>query len=710
MWLMYNHLVFAAEAVLLAFGVYLLFKRTTVAKTFIYGSFVAVLNFMLYAIPVFYARDRLGCERSILLSLFDCLTATIKQFVGEINSDLVTDYASVYPKYIHIFGIGAVLAVMTSFLAAIGLFGRRFINSLKIIAKAGILNSGSCDIVFGCDESAMLYAKNKKNTILAVEEDEKEKAVDLMEDGYTVLRRNFSGAFFKSRYFGDNKTYNLIFPNNKNNFLETVNTIVSYLESGKKLKKMYFYVEADEGFTEVLQNRITSLDEKIKKGGTLLRQRINFFSRNELIARKLVEAHPITRYMPEDFFASDRSVKEDKILNVFMLGMTPLSLEIYKQFVINNQLVELKNGAYQNHKINYYIADDSNIESKWRFGGLEKALTELSQRKDDYFELPDMPYRINFIKTNPTGLDLDEISDIIKKENSFSFVFIDSGDNCINLEICSKLHLLIGNRQNSRIFVCDPVCLAGRSNNIVSYGDTEKIFNHDVIVDESLVSLAKRINRTYCLDSKKSADITPEDEAKANESWIKCGYFDKYSNIYLANNLRLKLNLLGFDYVKDGKAAGLEEIKEEKIAIRLPYEKYFEPGKENSLLAQEHARWNAYHMLNGYLPLKKSKLSVRKLSDEEIKARIADAKTTNKMDIIEKTAKDKTFKKHICLTSYKGLSAVSETLANLANEATASLEYSAEDFEYYNNDGMLFDIIHEFFEEEKHSIINLNLK
>ena len=162
--------------------------------------------------------------------------------------------------------------------------------------------------------------------------------------------------------------------------------------------------------------------------------------------------------------------------------------------------------------------------------------------------------------------------------------------------------------------------------------------------------------------------------------------------------------------MKDGKAAGLEEIKEEKIAIRIPYEKCFEPGKENSLLAQEHARWNAYHMLNGYLPLKKSKLSVRKLSDEEIKARIADAKTTNKMDIIEKTAKDKTFKKHICLTSYKGLSAVSETLANLANEATASLEYSAEDFEYYNNDGMLFDIIHEFFEEEKHSIINLNLK
>lgn len=707
---MYNHLVFAAEVVLLIFGAYLLLKRTNVAKTFIYGSFVAILNFMLYAIPVFYAKRELGCEKSILLSLFSCLSATIKQFVGEVNSDLVIEYASVYPKYIHIFSIGAVLAVMTSFLAAIGLFGRRFINSLKIIAKAGILNSGSCDIVFGSDESAKLYAKNKKNTILAVDEDDKEKAVDLMEDGYTVLRRNFSGAFFKSRYFGDTKTYNLIFPNNKNNFLETVNTIVLYLESGKKLKKMYFYVEADEGFTEVLQNRITSLDEKTKKDGTLLAKRINFFSRNELIARKLVEAHPITRYMPEEFFASDRSVKEDKTLNVFMLGMTPLSLEIYKQFVINNQLVELKNGTYVNHKINYYIADGHNIESKWRFRGLEKAIAELHQRKDCYFELPDMPYNLNFIKTNPLGLDLDEISDIIKKENSFSFVFIDSGDKCTNLDICSKLHLLFGNRQNNRIFVCDPVCLAGKSDNIVSYGDTEKIFNHDVIVDESLLSLAKRINRTYCLDSKKSADITPEDEAKANESWIKCGYFDKYSNIYLANNLRLKLNLLGFDYVKDGKALGLEEIEEGKIAISLPYEKCFEAGKENSLLAQEHARWNAYHLLNGYLPLKKSKLSVRKLSADEMKERAIDEKTAYKMDIIEKTAKDKTFKKHICLTSYRGLSEVSETLAYLANEATSSQEYIPEDFEYYNNDGMLFDIIHEFFEEEKHSIVKRNEK
>ncbi|MBQ6894757.1 MAG: hypothetical protein IJN40_04630 [Clostridia bacterium] len=716
MWQAYNHIFFGAEVVLLIVGIYLLFHRVGVVKTFIYGAFVVALNFLLYAVPVFYAREVLNSDASLLMSLLDCASATVKQFVGEIKTEAITDYATIYPKYIHIFSFGAALAVMTSFLAALGLFGRQTINSIKLFYRAGSLSRGSCDVVFGSDEASKLYVKKQKNAIIAVGEDEKEKATTLMESGFTVLRKDFSEAFFKSRYFGRSKEYNIIFPNNNNNFIGTVDTIVSYLKSGCRLRNVYFYVEADEGFIEILQNKITNLDKELSEEGVFLRERINFFSRNELIARKLVESNPLTRYMPEDFFAPDRSIKEEKKLNVFMLGITPLSMEIYKQFVINNQLVGEKNGTYVSHMVNYYIADDKNIESLWCFGGLKKALAELSGRCDDYFELPEMPYNFKHINVNPSDAELDEISAIIKKPDSYSFVFIDSGNTCTNLELCNRLHLLIGNRENNRIFVCDPSCLATSGNDIVSYGDIEKIFCHDVIVDESLYDLAKRINKSYNEDlddnkKKESEKTQAEKEAEKkheNKLWVKLGYFDKYSNISLATNMRMKLNLLGYDYVKDNMGAGLDDVKKEKIAIDLPYKEYLNTGKEQALLAQEHLRWNAYHLLNGYLPLKKSKLSVRLKTQKELEKDKLNKETADKMELLVKTTKDVPFKKHICITSYKALNELSESLLEYASRANPKGEYTIEDFEYYGNDGMLLKIIHDFLESKKHSVITRN--
>jgi hypothetical protein len=75
------------------------------------------------------------------------------------------------------------------------------------------------------------------------------------------------------------------------------------------------------------------------------------------------------------------------------------------------------------------------------------------------------------------------------------------------------------------------------------------------------------------------------------------------------------------------------------------------------------------------------------------------------MKLIEKTAKDVPFKKHICITSYKGLNEISKSLLEYASRANPKGEYTIEDFEYYGNDGMILRIIHDFLESKKHSVI-----
>ena len=133
MWENINHSIFAAEMLLLVFGICLLSRKNNVTKTFIYAIFVFALNMTLYAVPMFYAKEKLGSEKSTLFGLLECVSATVKQFVGEVKTEAVASYASVFPKYIHIFGIGAALAVMTSFFAAISVLGRRLINGIRIM-------------------------------------------------------------------------------------------------------------------------------------------------------------------------------------------------------------------------------------------------------------------------------------------------------------------------------------------------------------------------------------------------------------------------------------------------------------------------------------------------------------------------------------------------------------------------------------------------
>ena len=120
---------------------------------------------------------------------------------------------------------------------------------------------------------------------------------------------------------------------------------------------------------------------------------------------------------------------------------------------------------------------------------------------------------------------------------------------------------------------------------------------------------------------------------------------------------------------------------------------YFERNVKNALLAQEHFRWNAYHLLSGYLPMKKERMIVK-----------CEGVTDDGLPELKIQNKNNPAKKHACLTTYHGVSEVSSYLAEKANQSTGSKTYRPEDFDYYKYDEMLLKVAPAFLKKEKHSI------
>jgi len=667
MWETINNSILLAEIILVLIGAFFVFGRKNALRTFIFIGVVFVLNLTIYILPAFYEKLVLQEERSFFFYFLDSVPAAVKSLVGDTATGLVEAYAIQFPIYVYTYAIGIALAVASTSFAAISTFGLRILNVFKI---ASAISAKTCDIVAGSENEALLYAKSYKNSIVILPGDaEKSYANELVNSGFSVMRKKLTKEFLNSKFFNCKTRYNVIFPNEKNNYYAIISDIISYFDTCKKNKNFYFYVEADENAISTAKRQIDTLGEKY-------RERITLFSRNELIARDFVDENPITKDMPKSFFEEDTSIKKDISLNVFMLGFSGLSREIYKQFIINNQLAVYSSNEYRAFPINYFIYDKGAKENIWEINGLLDTLNVLSENKDEYFPIPDMPYKTECVNEDRYEFDcIKEVTKAVDKENSFSYIIIDTGDIYKNIEVADRFRLLLNKCDNFRIFIYNNFSLP-EYNNAACYGDMQSLFTHEVIVNEGLADLAKSVNKFY----------------SGENNWSELTYFDMYSNISLACNLRFKLNLLGLDYIKDGKTNGVDLVNEACKNLEdknFTYSNYFDKSKKNALLAQEHFRWNAYHLMCGYLPMKKKRIIVENGENGKIK----------------KVLKNNAQKKHSCITTYKGLDELSKYLADKANIISGSKTHTPENFDYYKYDDLLIRTMAEFLKENKYSAI-----
>ena len=263
--------------------------------------------------------------------------------------------------------------------------------------------------------------------------------------------------------------------------------------------------------------------------------------------------------------------------------------------------------------------------------------------------------------------------------------FVSGVDDYESINLSNKINSLYKNSSH-HIFVrvgdFNLVNIENNENIFTYYGDFTKLMTPQVIIDKDLLSLAQYYAYAY-------NDYSRSERKKL---WPSLKFIDMYSNIALAISTRFKLNLLGYDYVRN------DELKEEHVAVSeeefmakyldnaveidLDINNYSKPTTRNYLLYQEHLRWNAFHLLNGYEAMEK----------EDI---IFDGKKI--------VRKDYNLKLHGCIVSYEGLLKLAKHQQNVINNHPRGRANNLEDL--YCFDGLVYTTVYKAFRELAYTII-----
>ncbi len=658
MWNIISITILIIEALMLVGFIVGRFKKRRFNETALFIGAVIVVNYSLHLVPYLYGVFELGEESNIILGLLGCLGASIKLFVGEPNVDAVAGFTDVFSHFSVAYTLGVVIALLTTISTAIEAFRNSITNGFRL-AKA--LKDDSCDIVVGNGAKALHYAKTC-NAVLLLDGVDKETVKELIEDGYAVLRKGFTVQLLGSRQFNATTRYNIVCTEAEK-ALDYIDTFIAYKKAETNAKNIYLYVELEGEKAETVRREIIEKNE--------MEAFIDTFSTSELLARTFTHANPVTKYLPKEYI-EDAAIKQGTEISVFVLGFGTLGQEVYRQSVLNNQLVTF-DGEYKVLPINYYLCDTGIDATEWNIGGLPEVLGELNAA--EYFPLPELPFKTTVIDRTPISREvLTAIKKQVQKANSYTLIIIDTDEDCRNIEIGAKLKTMLFGSENYHIFVRSEAAYTEDDELVTYFGNSEDVFNHDVIVNDSLSAMAKKLNEVYTAqyagaDERNRPDFAQYIQEKAEKDWQGLDYFTLYSNIYSAMNLRTKLNLLGLDYVKDGNGANTTLITERHgHKGEYAYSEYFTPSVRNALIAQEHARWNTYHLLGEYLPLDKNGITLKSNDGKKVRFNV----------------KNTAAKKHACLTTYNGLNDLSAYLAEKAGSGC-----TATDYDYYIYDEML---------------------
>jgi hypothetical protein len=146
--------------------------------------------------------------------------------------------------------------------------------------------------------------------------------------------------------------------------------------------------------------------------------------------------------------------------------------------------------------INYFLCDENVNPDDWNINGLKDALGELS--REDYFELPEVPFNAEIVGKSPCSREvLTRIKKQAEKPCGYTFVIIDTEEDCLNIELGTKIKSMLFGMENYHIFVQSEVSFVENDDFVTYFGKRTEIFNHDVIVNDSLSVIAKKLNEVY---------------------------------------------------------------------------------------------------------------------------------------------------------------------------------------------------------------------
>lgn len=692
MWDIINSIIISIEILLiLIFILGKVFKKKF-SKSLIYIIAVFMVNISIYTI--IYLQDIIvnKADHNHFIMTIDIILNSIKLFVGNFKYEEIKKMLPSNNLTMYSFGLGVILSISGTISVFVELFGSKIVNYIRVNNR---LKKPNCDIILGANKESLSYALGSDSCIILVNKDfEKNEYISLIEKGYAILKADLNLKMLSTKRFNKQTNYNFISLKDGFSFFNLADLFIKYYNEFPNPCKLQLFQEVEEDKIATLKREII---EKQK-----CESFIEIFCQNDLLARDFVESNPITRHLPNSFIKEDTSIDPNKKINVFMVGFNSLNEKILKQYVINNQFVKFENNEYKNFLINYKVYLDEatykNSTDLMMIEGIESSLYKLEKIKSKGL-LPELPCSISTSFENVKSSNVvNEIVSFIEDKNSYNIIFIDINDDYENLDLSSSFKQKLAKFNNYHIYVRSDLDFIKNDEITTYYGDFKKLFNHNIIVNDELNTLAKKVNEEYfeeyyCKGDDSSYMLEHKTEL-ALKIWNNSDNFTMNSNVSAALNLRVKLNLLGLDYINDGKGENTDLLKEVyQIKENYSYDEYFNESIRNALLAEEHARWNAYHLLNGYLPLDFDDILVK--SQDDLKVYYIN--------------KNKVTKEHACLTTFNGLDNLTTYLVDMSSKIlNKKIDKSAHD--YYIADELLIKVAGKMLKEIGYSIIKKDKK
>ncbi len=656
-------IIFLIISLLLAAGIIIVMVRSIKSD----GELISKKN-MLYLAPTFLIVYLLHITASVFngedIDFFYCFSliyTTLDVLKFKAVKNLLMPICEAYPIFYVDFVLAFIIGVLTVILSVASFFSRRINNYFIVRFRLG----RKCDVVFGDSEDAVNYVKNTKNSVLIGAHITGQRYADLLKQKVAVLRVPFEIKHISRKL--KKGGYNVVvFRDGKYSYTKIIEIFTALN------KKCIIHFEANQQEMKILREKFIT---KADKNSNLY---FTGFSKYELMARRFVVEHPITKYIPRSFYNANYTLKSNKQINVVFIGFGKVNYQLFRMCAMQFQFAQEKGGKLASKPVCYHIYDKENAAMHNEF--FSRILYEFDEEFADC-DFP-KPEKICDIKTHERDINSVEAKKDFKKlvtEDSFTY-FIISLDN--DLEDASYAHTVM------RLFEKDTnyhVFVRAKNNNgeklnelndrITYFGEEKKLYTHESIVNDDLLELAKKINILYndvtnppewlvklkdkehltadaqrAMLNQKLADS--ENKEFMLDRWAALPYIEQASNLYHALNLPFKLNLLGFDMVKmkDENDRGITEAEFNQHYVNSgresnygDYSFFFKTESSNVLAYIEHSRWNALYILYDYKQMDKADMKVVEEQDE------------NGNTVKSVPHKNKARKRHACLTTYYGL-------------------------------------------------------
>ena len=569
-----------------------------------------------------------------------------------------------------IFRISAFFAIYT---AALLVFGKKYIEKLRMILKKGEIY-----IIKGGDENALLLGSNlvshdetrsepdkKRLIIYWLEEDDNEEKMITQANRFggivRVLDRDFAlykcfkdiglikGKYVKNlddlkkkkgvlikisekivfifdKLFPKKEKYNIILMPNDISIYDDVCRFYSLVKKYNidQNKFKLFIITSSEWERDQIIN--------LKKEDQSFLNTQNLIDEADLITREMIKVLP--PYKCSGLISKDQKVLGQATRNftVLILGFGKMGQNALLRLIMNGQFVSAKeeNGKFPPCKMKAIVVDENMKKFKGDF--LQKYQGIELCCKIDYKELR-VPCNDLF--------DIIDSYDIINQEDKIDYIVIALNNDEVNKQTALALRLYYRRKNTELPFIAiitDPENITsnnfkidGNNEEIIHlFGGRNSIFNQSLLNQDKNNKMAKAINETY-----------NKENPQYSEEWDELNWFKQESNRAAADFIPTMLYLAN----KSEEEAMLSDSLTDDENLK------------ETLAHTEHLRWNAFHVAMGWKPISKDEMyAIYKMLQE---------KNNPKKSLCRKNEKARL---HICLAPWDELDDLCQSYNQLTND------------------------------------------